>query len=93
LLQELLHPERKHDLDQYLWGMEVIDFLLQHHSVQFTPEEFVGLLSKLQPRLYSISSSLKAFPTSASHRRRVRYESNGRVRSGVCSSFLAERAN
>ena len=94
LLKELLHPERKHDLDQYLWGMEVIDFLLQHHSVQFTPEEFVGLLSKLQPRLYSISSSLKAFPDEVHLTVDVvRYESNGRVRSGVCSSFLAERAN
>ena len=27
LLQELLVPERKQDLDTYLWGMEVIDFL------------------------------------------------------------------
>ena len=94
LLKELLHPERKHDLDQYLWGMEVIDFLLQHHSIRFTPEEFVGLLSKLQPRLYSISSSLKAFPDEVHLTVDVvRYESNGRVRSGVCSSYLAERAN
>jgi sulfite reductase (NADPH) flavoprotein alpha-component len=74
--------------------MEVIDFLLQHHSVHFTPEEFVGLLSKLQPRLYSISSSLKAFPDQVHLTVDVvRYESNGRIRSGVCSSFLAERAD
>ena len=94
LLKELLQPDRKHDLDQYLWGMEVIDFLLQHHSIRFTPEEFVGLLSKLQPRLYSISSSLKAFPDEVHLTVDVvRYESNGRVRSGVCSSYLAERAD
>ena len=61
LLNELLDPERKADLDNYLWGLEVIDFLLEHRSVHFTPEEFVGLLAKLQPRLYSIASSLKAF--------------------------------
>ena len=29
LLTELLEPERKLDLDRYLWGMEVIDFLIE----------------------------------------------------------------
>src|SRR5438045_8245694 len=62
LLNELLDPERKEDLDRYLWGMEVIDFLTEHPSIQFAPQEFVDLLAKLQPRLYSIASSLKAFP-------------------------------
>jgi sulfite reductase (NADPH) flavoprotein alpha-component len=94
LLKELLDPARKQDLDQYLYGMEVIDFLLQHGSVKFTPEEFVGLLAKLQPRLYSISSSLKAFPEQVHFTIDVvRYESHGRMRQGVCSSFLAERAD
>ena len=79
---------------RYLWGMEVIDFLVEHPSVRFTPEEFVGLLSKLQPRLYSVASSLKAFPDQV-HLivDVVRYESNGRMRKGVASSFLAERAD
>lgn len=93
LLRELLHPERKQDLDAYVWGMDMIDFLLQHSSIKFTPEEFVGLLSKLQPRLYSIASSLKAFPDQVHLTVDVvRYESHGRKRAGVCSSFLAERA-
>src|SRR5262245_52280479 len=61
-LRYLLAPDRKQDLQTYLWGMEVIDFLIEHPSVRFSPEEFVGLLSKLQPRLYSVASSLKAFP-------------------------------
>src|SRR4029078_9481769 len=52
MLKELLHPDRKNDLHNYLWGAEVIDFLLDHPSVKFAPEEFVGLLTKLQPRLY-----------------------------------------
>src|SRR6266849_2414348 len=51
MLRELLRPDRKHDLENYLWGAEVIDFLLEHPSVKFRPEEFVGLLTKLQPRL------------------------------------------
>jgi sulfite reductase (NADPH) flavoprotein alpha-component len=90
----LLAPGRKHDLETYLWGMEIIDFLLEHPSARFAPEEFVGLLTKLQPRLYSVASSLKAYPDQVHFIVDVvRYETNGRIRSGVCSSFLAERAD
>ena len=93
-LRYLLAPDRKQDLQTYLWGMEVIDFLIEHPSARFSPEEFVGLLSKLQPRLYSVASSLKAFPDQV-HLivDVVRYESHGRERKGVASSFLAERAD
>jgi sulfite reductase (NADPH) flavoprotein alpha-component len=54
--------------------------------------EFAVPLRKLQPRLYSISSSPKAHPgevhlTVAI----VRYELNGRPRKGVCSTFFADR--
>jgi sulfite reductase (NADPH) flavoprotein alpha-component len=94
MLTELLHPDRKHDLENYLWGAEVIDFLLEHPSVKFTPEEFVGLLTKLQPRLYSVASSLRVFPDQV-HLivDVVQYDSRGRARKGVASTFLAERAN
>ncbi len=93
LLQDLLHADRKHDLDTYLYGLEVIDFLAEHPSVKFAPDEFVTLLSKLQPRLYSIASSPKAFPEAVHFTLDVvRYESHGRVRKGVCSTFMAERA-
>jgi len=94
MLTELLHPDRKHDLENYLWGAEVIDFLLEHPSVKFTPEEFVGLLTKLQPRLYSVASSLRVFPDQV-HLivDVVQYESRGRVRKGVASTFLTERAD
>jgi sulfite reductase (NADPH) flavoprotein alpha-component len=93
-LHYLLAPDRKQDLQTYLWGMEVIDFLVEHPSVRFTPAEFVGLLTKLQPRLYSVASSLKAYPDQVHFIVDVvRYESNGRLRKGVCSSFLAERAD
>src|SRR6266508_5646762 len=61
-LTYLLAPDRKQDLQTYLWCMEVIDFQTEHPSARFTPEEFVGLLTKLQPRLYSVASSLKAYP-------------------------------
>jgi sulfite reductase (NADPH) flavoprotein alpha-component len=94
LLKELLHPERKQDLENYLWGIEVVDFLVEHPSVKFRPEEFVGLLTKLQPRLYSVASSLRAYPEQVHFIVDVvRYESHGRARKGVCSSFLAERTD
>jgi sulfite reductase (NADPH) flavoprotein alpha-component len=93
-LSYLLAPDRKQDLQTYLWGMEVMIFSLSIRPCAFTPEEFVGLLSKMQPRLYSVASSLKAFPDQV-HLivDVVRYESNGRLRKGVASSFLAERAD
>ena len=94
LLKDLMHPERKEDLGRYLWGMEVIDFLLEHPSAKFKPDEFVLLLNKLQPRLYSVASSLRVFPDQVHFIVDViRYESHGRVRKGVATGFLAERAN
>jgi len=94
MLKELLRPDRKQDLDNYLWGSEVIDFLIDHPSVKFKPEDFVALLNKLQPRLYSVASSLRAFADQVHFIVDVvRYESHGRLRSGVCSSFMAERAD
>jgi sulfite reductase (NADPH) flavoprotein alpha-component len=93
-LSYLLAADRKQDLETYLWGIEVIDFLIDHPSARFAPQEFVGLLTKLQPRLYSVASSLKAYPDQVHFIVDVvRYESHGRIRQGVCSSFLAERAD
>jgi sulfite reductase (NADPH) flavoprotein alpha-component len=91
-LRELMQPDRKAELDRYLWGMEIIDFILDHPSVRFSVEEFVATLRKLQPRLYSIGSSLKAFPEQVHFIiATVRYESHGRQREGVASTYLADR--
>ena len=93
-LGALTTPERKDDLKKYLWGSDLLDILQENPVRDYTPAEFVGLLRKLVIRLYSISSSLRAFPeevhlTIAT----VRYESRGRMRGGVCSTFLADRAD
>lgn len=94
LLNELLDPERKQDLASYLWGMEIVDFLMEHPSAKFEPADFVGLLSKLQPRLYSVASSLKAHPEAVHFIIDVvTYESHGRKRKGVCSTFLSDRSS
>lgn len=87
----LLAPERTAELQQWLWGREVVD-ILHLADGAFALEEALPLLRKLAPRFYSISSSPKAHPgevhltVSA-----VRYESHGRVRKGVASTFLADR--
>ena len=64
-------------------------------AAKFTPDEFVATLRKLQPRLYSIASSQKAVGESVHLTVAVvKYgvEHSPRERNGVCSTFLAERA-
>ncbi len=88
----LLEAEKKADLAGFLWGREVIDLLLAHPEAKFEPAEFVGLLKKLNVRLYSIASSQAAKPDEVHLTVAVvEYESLGRKRQGVCSSWLAER--
>jgi sulfite reductase (NADPH) flavoprotein alpha-component len=89
-LTPLLDPEKKEDLKNYLWGRFVIDLLLENPTAKFEPQEFIGLLKKLNIRLYSISSSQKAVGeevhlTVAT----VRFTSHGRERGGVASTFLS----
>jgi sulfite reductase (NADPH) flavoprotein alpha-component len=87
-----MDPDRKNELEHYLWGLEIIDFLLDQPSIRFTPEEFVATLRKLQPRLYSVASSIKAFPEQVHFIiASVRYRSHGRNREGVASTYLADR--
>lgn len=70
----------------------IIDLLLAAPDTKPDPIEFVRALRKLQPRLYSISSSPAAHG-SAVHLTvgAVRYELQTRARKGVCSTFLADR--
>ena len=91
-LGELLHPDRTNELEHYLWGLEIIDFLLDAPSIRFAPDEFVSKLRKLQPRLYSVGSSIKAYPEQVHLMiASVRYQSHGRKREGVASTYLADR--
>lgn len=92
-LGELLHPEAKPEMDEWVGGREVIDILLAYPGAKFSPEELPLVLRKLQPRLYSIASSQKAHPDEVHLTVAVvRYDLGGRRRQGVCSTFLADRA-
>jgi len=91
-LRDLLTPGQKEALEHYLDGLHIIDLLEEHPSVCFTAEEFVKVLRRLTPRLYSVASSLKMHPNQVHLTvATVRYESKGRLRKGVCSTYLAER--
>jgi sulfite reductase (NADPH) flavoprotein alpha-component len=92
LLAELLAPEHKARLKAWLWGRQLVD-LLHEFPIELEVHELLGLLKPLQPRLYSISSSAKVTPNEVHLTvSTVRYRCNERARSGVCSAFLADRA-
>ena len=86
-LKHLLNPEHKAELNDWLWGRQLAD-VLQAYPIECSADELLGTLKRLQPRLYSIASSAKAYPqevhlTVAA----VRYGK----RKGVSSTFLADR--
>lgn len=91
-LDQLLDDNHKKELNDYLYGREIVDLITDFPTENLTPQAFVDCLRKLPPRLYSIASSLKQHPdevhlTVAA----VRYQSHGRNRKGVGSTFLADR--
>jgi sulfite reductase (NADPH) flavoprotein alpha-component len=91
-LAALLAPEAKEALPGYLEDREYIDLLTEFPSAKLTPQELVDHMRKLMPRLYSIASSSKPFPTEVHLTVAiVRYETNHRSRVGVASTFLADR--
>ncbi|WTP48940.1 molybdopterin-dependent oxidoreductase [Streptomyces tauricus] len=90
-LKRLLRPDNKDGLAQWSWGRQAVDVITEH-PVRASAQEWAGVLKRLQPRLYSISSSPLTDPHHVSLTVSVvRYENlGGRVRGGVCSSFLAD---
>ena len=89
----LLAPDKKKELEDYLWGREIVDFLVAYADANWTPSELLATLKKLLIRLYSIASSQKMHPDSVHLTvAAVRYTSHGRQRKGVASTFLADRA-
>jgi sulfite reductase (NADPH) flavoprotein alpha-component len=91
-LLALLVPEAKEQLEDFLLDRSFVDFLAEFPTAKFAPQEFVSLLRRLMPRLYSIASSPRVYPeeihlTVAA----VRYRTNNRDRVGVCSTYLSDR--
>jgi sulfite reductase (NADPH) flavoprotein alpha-component len=95
-LAPLLDRANAEALKRYLNGWneahDVLDVLQDHPGIRLTVGELVGTLRRGLPRLYSIASSLKAHPGQVDLLVvGVRYTIRGRVRTGICSTWLAER--
>ncbi len=91
-LKHLLLPEMNKDFQAWCEGREIVDLFLAFPKVKYSAEELVAALGKLNPRLYSIASSLKKHPDEVHLTvARVEYQSRGRRRLGVASTFLADR--
>jgi sulfite reductase (NADPH) flavoprotein alpha-component len=72
--------------------LDVLAALQKFRGIRPDPEAFVEALEPLQPRLYSISSSLKTSPGRVALTvDTVRYQIDKRTRLGVCSSFLGSQ--
>jgi len=91
-LRELAAPENADQLKAYIAGRDLIDFVRDFGPLAAAPQEFVSILRKIPPRLYSIASSFAANPDEV-HLTigAVRYNAHGRDRKGVCSVLCAER--
>ncbi|MGE0809017.1 MAG: assimilatory sulfite reductase (NADPH) flavoprotein subunit [Immundisolibacter sp.] len=90
-LRGLLEDGNDAALRAYLAGRQIIDVVQEFPLPGIEPGQFTGLLRRLPPRLYSLASSLAACPDEAHITvAAVRYESLGRPRAGVASTWLAD---
>ena len=93
-LKRLARPGNRDELAKFSWGLQAVD-LLGMFPVRASAAEWATVLKRLQPRLYSISSS----PLVHQDEVRltvsvVRYTNDrGRDRKGVCSTHLADHAD
>lgn len=91
-LTGMLTPESKAVLAGFLEERHFVDLLAEFPSARLTPQELVDHQRRLMPRLYSIASSPKVFPTEVHLTVGVvRYQTNHRDRVGVCTTFMADR--
>ncbi|WP_393063462.1 molybdopterin-dependent oxidoreductase [Streptomyces sp. LN549] len=93
-LKRLLRPDNKDALAKWSWSRQAAD-VVAAFPVRASAAEWAGALRRLQPRLYSISSSPLAHPSEVRLTVSVvRYTNDlGRNRKGVCSTYLADCAD
>ena len=94
-LAMLLHADKKADLQQWLYGRQLVD-IIHEFPIRCSVDEFMPLLKRIQPRLYSIASSAKEHAQqihlTVSAVRYERFFNGKKNRKGVSSTFLADRA-
>ncbi len=73
-------------------GCDLLELLEDFKSIELDPVKLVSRLGKIQPRLYSISSTLSAHPNEVHATVGVvAYKRRDRSRVGVASTFLSHR--
>jgi sulfite reductase (NADPH) flavoprotein alpha-component len=87
----VLADDAKERLREFNHGREIVDAIAEFAPNGLSAQALTGIFRKLPPRLYSIASSPLAHSeevhlTVAA----VRYQTHGRSRKGVCSTFLAD---
>ena len=79
-------------MEDYLWGRDYIDVLNDFGHLGFSGQDFVDQLNRLKPRLYSIASSPDFEPGTVHLTVAiVRYEGQGRSKTGLTTGYLADR--
>ena len=92
-LNRLRADDNRAERLEWLHSNHIIDIVRQFPLGGLDAECFIAGLRPLQPRLYSIASSLAAMPDEAHLTLApVRYTLHGDLRSGVASAHLADRA-
>ena len=93
-LKSIIDHNNNKELENYKWGMDVLDFMNINPNLKIDVTDFLDLLKSLQHRTYSISSSLnkvkKEVHLTVSS---VRWQRDSRNYNGVCSTFLADDCN
>lgn len=89
-LQAIL--ENRDELKAWLYGRQLADLVYEFPVQEMKSADFLELVRKLPPRLYSIASSLMANPDSV-HLTvgAVRYQRHGLPLNGVASTYLSDR--
>jgi sulfite reductase (NADPH) flavoprotein alpha-component len=91
-LRDLIGEDRAEKRAAYLREHHIIDLLRLFPVRGLSADAFVAGLRPLQPRLYSIASSLAVNPDEAHLTvSTVRYELHGETRAGVASGHFADR--
>lgn len=89
-LRELVQDADK--VKEYILGRDFLDLMYAYPAQFENATAFVSLFKKLMPRLYSIASSPNAHPGEVQLLVGVvRYNSYGRQRNGVCSTYMSDR--
>ena len=90
-LKSIIDQNNNKELENYKWGMDVLDFMNINPNFKIDVNEFLALLKSLQHRTYSISSSLNKVKNEVHLTvSSVRWQKDSRKYNGVRSTFLAD---